>query len=158
MQKPSYSTRTRGTIPTAPTVNALVIHRRLQPKDRVRAGVEDLLSGFANSQGAGHGEMKGTGKYGAVARTQARAACKWRTRGAEVSEPGSCARHVQTPRAPTHRTPMHFQQLPHSPLQLVTFPLTKPATSILKWLKRVWFAFLGLVKYGKNLCQMNPTS
>lgn len=46
MQKTSYSTRTRGTIPTTPTVNALVIHRRLQLKDRVRTGLADLVSDF----------------------------------------------------------------------------------------------------------------
>lgn len=46
-QKTSYSTRTRGTIPTTPTVNALVIHRRLQLKDRVRTGLADLVSGFS---------------------------------------------------------------------------------------------------------------
>lgn len=47
MQKTSYSTRTRGTIPTTPTVNALVIHRRLQLKDRVRTGLADLVCGFS---------------------------------------------------------------------------------------------------------------
>lgn len=47
MQKTSYSTRTRGTIPTTPTVNALVIHRRLQLKDRVRTGLADLVSHFS---------------------------------------------------------------------------------------------------------------
>lgn len=47
MQKRSYSTRTRGTIPTTPTVNALIMHRRLQLKDRVRTGLADLISGFS---------------------------------------------------------------------------------------------------------------
>lgn len=47
MQKTSYSTRTRGTISTTPTVNALVIHRRLQSKDRVRRGLADLVSHFS---------------------------------------------------------------------------------------------------------------
>lgn len=47
MQKISYSMRTRGTIPTTPTVNALVIHRSLQLKDRVRTGLADLVSGFS---------------------------------------------------------------------------------------------------------------
>lgn len=91
--------------------------------------MEDLLSGFANSKGAGHGETDCMGKYEQHA-SEELADLKSASRGA-VS--GTC----KPPVPPTHRTPMHFQQLPHSPLQLVTFPLTKPATSILKWLKQV---------------------
>lgn len=112
MQKTSYSTRTRGTIPTAPTVNALVIHRRLQLKDRVRTGVEDLLSGFANSKGAGHGKTNSMCKYGDVARMQPQAPCKWRTHRAEVSELGSSVRHVQIPSAPH---PPHHHAFPAAP-------------------------------------------
>lgn len=87
MQNTSYSTRTRGTIPTTPAVNTLVIHRRLQVKDRVRTIPADLSFCFHSvalqiHTVQGHGGMK------SISCKQPQAACKWKTNTTSSQQAG----------------------------------------------------------------------
>ena len=102
MQKTSYSTRTRGTIPTTPTVNALVIHRRLQLKDRVRTGLADLVSSFSlEHYKFTRCRAKDAGEWAVCARTGTSPVRNHKQHASEdptqpeVSELGNAVRHVQ---------------------------------------------------------------
>lgn len=103
MQKTSYSTRTRGTIPTTPTVNALVIHRRLQLKDRVRRGLAGLVSWFSlEHYKFTRCSAKDVGEQTVCARTGTCPVCNHKQHASEdltqpeVSELGHTIRNVQS--------------------------------------------------------------
>lgn len=123
MQKTSYSTRTRGTIPTTPTVNTLVIHRCLQLKDRVRTGLADLVSDFSlEHYKFTRCSAKDVGEWAECARTGTSPVRNHKQHASEdltqpeVSELANAVRHVQnltsTPQSITqscisNRSPNH---------------------------------------------------